>query len=112
MDGILKQVEDGDGEGIYQLFHTSREYRNSIPDKSLGPIKKQYAIYCDIVDESGAIATIATILATHQISIKNIGILHNREFEEGVLNIEFYDEPSSKEAAVLLKKHQYTIYER
>ena len=44
-----------------------------------------------MIDESGAIATIATILASNRISIKNIGILHNREFQEGVLRIEFYE---------------------
>ena len=37
---------------------------------------------------------IASILAFKGISIKNIGIVHNREFEEGVLHIEFYDEDS------------------
>ena len=30
------------------------------------------------------------------ISIKNIGILHNREFDDGVLKIEFYDEEAKK----------------
>ena len=112
MNQILKEVEKGEGDAIYRLFDTSRAYRSSMPDKSLGPIKKQYAIYCDIVDESGAIATLATILASHQISIKNIGVLHSREFEEGVLKVEFYDEPSSKQAAELLTRHQYRLFER
>lgn len=35
---------------------------------------------------------VTTILAINQISIKNIGITHNREFEEGALRIEFYEE--------------------
>jgi prephenate dehydrogenase len=61
---------------------------------------------------SGAIATVATILAAHQISIKNIGIIHNREFEEGVLDIEFYDDQSQNEASALLVKCQYKVYER
>ena len=47
-------------------------------------------LYIDVADEAGAIATIATILATEKVSIKNIGIIHNREFEDGVLKIEFY----------------------
>ena len=46
-----------------------------------------------MVDEAGGIATVATILATNGISIKNIGIVHNREFEEAVLHVEFYEEP-------------------
>lgn len=97
---------------IYDLFEASRNYRNSIPGGSAGPIKKQFAVYCDIVDETGGIATIATILASNNISLKNIGIVHNREFEEGVLRIEFYDESSSQKAARLLQKYRYIVYER
>ena len=82
-----------------------------MPNSSAGPIKRQFALYCDIVDEAGGIATIATILASNNISIKNIGIIHNREFEEGVLRIEFYDEQASKKAAGLLQKYRYIIYE-
>ena len=99
-------------EAIYNLFESSKNYRNSIPDASLGPIKKVFAVYCDIVDETGGIATIATILASNNISLKNIGIIHNREFEEGVLRMEFYDELSSLKAANLLRKYRYIVYER
>lgn len=99
-------------ESIYNLFDSSRNYRNSIPDTSSGPIKKVFAIYCDIVDETGGIATIATILASNNISLKNIGIIHNREFEEGVLRMEFYDGTSSGKAAELLRKYRYIVYER
>lgn len=56
------------------------------------------------MDEAGGIATIATILAMDNISIKNIGIIHNREFEQGVLKIEFYEEDAMKRGAALLKK--------
>lgn len=96
---------------LYSMFESSRDYRNSMPNSSAGPIKKQFALYCDIIDEAGGIATIATILASNAINIKNIGIIHNREFEEGVLRIEFYDEESSSKAASLLKKYRYIIYE-
>ena len=50
----------------------------------------------DIIDEAGGIAAIATILASGSINIKNIGIVHNREFEEGVLRIEFCEEAPRK----------------
>ncbi|MDE7061824.1 MAG: prephenate dehydrogenase/arogenate dehydrogenase family protein, partial [Lachnospiraceae bacterium] len=63
-------------------------------------------------DEAGGIATIATILASNNLSIKNIGILHNREFENGVLHIEMYDAPSLEQAVTLLRKYHYTVYER
>lgn len=105
-------IEAEDEQGIYDWFNVSRNYRNSIPDRSSGPIKKVFAVYCDIIDEAGGIATIATILASNNINIKNIGIVHNREFEEGVLRIEFYDSSSSDKAAGLLRKHRYIVYER
>ena len=62
--------------------------------------------------KAGGIATVATILATNGISIKNIGIVHNREFEEAVLHVEFYEEPALKKAVDLLRKYRYVIYER
>ena len=105
-------LDSGDEKALYTLFESSRDYRDSMPDSSAGPIKKQFAVYCDIIDEAGGIATIATILASNNINIKNIGIIHNREFEEGVLRIEFYDGASSAKAAELLQKYRYIVYER
>ena len=104
-------VDSANENELYSLFETSRDYRDSMPNSSAGPIKKQFAVYCDIIDEAGGIATIATILASNNINIKNIGIVHNREFEEGVLRIEFYDEASSAKAAGLLQKYRYIVYE-
>ena len=104
-------IDAEDEPGIYHMFDSSRNYRNSIPSSSSGPIKKVFSIYCDIIDEAGGIAAIATILASNGISIKNIGIVHNREFEEGVLRIEFYDEESSKRSSELLQKFRYIVYE-
>ena len=105
-------IDSGDGQAIYDWFDSSRIYRNSLPGASSGPIKKAFEVYCAIIDEAGGIAAIATILASNGLSIKNIGIVHNREFEEGVLRIEFYDESSSKKAAELLQKFRYIVYER
>lgn len=101
----------GDGAYINRMFRESRDYRDSFSFSSAGPVKKIYRIYCDVIDESGAIATIATILAVNSISIKNIGIVHNREFEEGALSIEFYEENAKKQAAELLRHHRYTVWD-
>ena len=112
LEDVKRAIDSQAEDALYHLFETSKNYRNSIPDASRGPIKKAFVVYCDIVDETGGIATIATILASNNISLKNIGIVHNREFEEGVLCIEFYDEMSSLKAATLLKKYRYIVYER
>ncbi len=112
MQEIKASLDNVRGQDIYDLFEESRDYRNSITDVSHGPIKKAYALYVDLVDETGGIATVATILACNQINLKNIGIVNNREFEEAVLKIEFYEEEPCKKAAALLDKHRYTVYER
>lgn len=109
---IQEDLKERNGKHIYNLFESSRDYRNSIPDTSSGPIKKMYAFYCDMVDEAGGIATLATILATNGISLKNIGIIHNREFEEAVLKVELYDKDSYQKAVEILRRYHYTIYER
>jgi prephenate dehydrogenase len=109
---IYQSLEDENEDYLYKFFDSASEYRDSIPNKSVGMMKKVFEIYLDIIDEAGAIATIATQLATNLISIKNIGIIHNREFEAGVLRIEFYDEEASIKAIDLLKRYNYTIYQR
>lgn len=105
-------IDNGDAPAIYEMFTASREYRNALPDSSRGVLDKMYAIYCDIYDEAGGIATIATLLAMNAINIKNIGIVHNREFEEGVLRIEFYEEEACSKAEIVLKERNYTIHKR
>ena len=112
LEDFKEAIEREDDLDLYNRFESSRNYRNYMPSSSAGPIKKAFAVYCDIIDEAGGIAAIATILASNNISIKNIGIVHNREFEEGVLRIEFYDEDSSKRAVGLLQKFRYIVYER
>lgn len=104
---IKKAVHAKDSDYIYNLFEKSRDYRNSFSNISRGPISKSYYIYCNIVDKSGAISTITTILANNNISIKNIGIIHNREFEEGVLKIDFYGQEAADRAKELLTDYNY-----
>lgn len=97
---------------LLEVFQAAKDYRDSIPKHRINAPGRIHELYLDIIDETGAIASIATLLASNGISIKNIGILHNREFEEGVLRMEFYEEAVTEQAASLLKRHHYTIYQR
>lgn len=96
----------------FDLFKASKEYRDSFADAPKGPIKKIYACCVDIPDEAGSIAKVAALLAKSDISIKNIGIVHNREYEEGVLRVEFYEEAALDKAVSLFQSLSYTVYER
>lgn len=107
---IKSQIDLAGSDALYQFFDGARNYRDSFIDASSGPIKKSFSLSIDIADEPGALAAIATILALHQINIKNIGIVHNREQEGGVLKVEFYQEKSIEEAASILRSKGYSIY--
>ena len=107
---IQKEIENAQPENLYAFFDEARAYRDSFIEASSGPIKKVFSIRVDITDEPGALAAVATILALQQISIKNIGITHNREQEDGVLRVEFYEKESIEKAAKILSAKGYTIY--
>ena len=109
---IKTEIDNRQGEHLYQFFDDARSYRDSFIDAPSGPIKKSYSINIEIADEPGALAAIATILALHQISIKNIGIVHNREQQDGVLRVEFDAQESISKAAEILRAKGYIVYEK
>ena len=104
-------VRNGNKDKLLQYFTASKDYRDTFTDGSSGLIRREYRLYMDINDEAGAIARIATILADEHISIKNIGIVHNRAFEQGVLRVEFYGEAALKDAVAILRKKSFHVYE-
>lgn len=109
---IRAKIAEADGSSVNTFFQSAKDYRDSITIRTSGSLEKVFELYCDLIDEAGGIATIATILASNNLSIKNIGIIHNREFEDGVLHLEMYDGESLQKAVELLRKYHYTVYER
>lgn len=107
---IRADLANRDGDALYELFDSARIYRDGFINASSGPIKTSYTLNIDISDEPGALASITTLLAEYQLSIKNIGISHNREAETGVLKIEFYEEASMTKASAILSSKGYTVY--
>jgi len=107
---IKEELDNASSAALLSRFETAKDYRDSFISASLGPIKKVFCLHCDLIDESGSLAAIATILAGNSISIKNIGIVHNREYIDGALRIEFYTENDLNNAVVVLKKYKYNIY--
>ena len=99
-----------DAEGLSrELFDSARTYRESFSDSSKGPIKSANSIHVEIYDEPGTLAVVATILASKSINIKNMGIIHNREFETGSLRIDLHDENDVRKAAETLEAHGYPV---
>lgn len=112
LSNIRETITIEDSDAIYKFFEHAKDYRDTFSNAVSGPINQTYHMFVDIIDEAGGIATITTILATHNINIKNIGITHNREFLQGALSLEFYNYASLKHAIELLEKYHYTVYEK
>jgi len=96
-------------EAIRSLFSEAGEFRSSLQERK-GALPESFVLHADLRDEAGAIATFATLLAVHGISLKNIGIVHNRAYEQGALRIEFYDRDSLERAYALLSDNRFTVY--
>ncbi len=107
---IKLAIDEHDAEKVTEFFATAREYRESFIEASSGPIKKVYSIHVEIDDKPGNLARVATLLSDNLINIKNIGIVHNREYERGTLRIEFHDEKGMDHARELLTENGYTLY--
>lgn len=112
LENAKKMIFSDDKENLYHMFDIAGSYRDAIPAKAKGVLITPYELYVDIKDETGALALLATLLSLHGISIKNIGIIHNREFEQGVLRIEFYEKEAVENAKSILERNNYRIYDR
>lgn len=112
----LKKIRDmiskSDKQGMLDYFQKAKDYRDSLAVPTHRNVTDIHEIYVDLADETGGIAIIANLLAFKGINIKNIGIINNREFEEGVLRIEFYDQDALKLAKVVLEEKMYKLYDR
>lgn len=109
LENTLQELKCHNSQAIRHLFDTSRTYRNAISDIGKGSVTPEYSFTVDVVDEPGAISTLAVILSARGISINNIGINHNREHGEGALKITFYDEAAMDAAWKQLKKYNYEL---
>lgn len=109
---IKEYIDSQNESALYDFFDQARLYRDSFANASSGPIKRCFEFTVDIADQTGALASITTILAVNGISIKNIGITHNREQQAGALRLEFEDEKILERAKKLLTERSYTIYEK
>lgn len=112
LEQMITAVEEGNAGEIHSFFDSAKNYRNSIPEHATGVIRMNHEVYVDIPDEPGALAKAVTYIGEAGINLKNIGITHNREDNEGVLRLCFYDNESAEQAAALLTEYQYPVYAR
>ncbi len=110
----LKQIKDKlsakDSYALFHFFEEARLYRDSFNSALKGTIMPIYTINIEIPDKPGSLAEVTSLLAKHQLSIKNMHITHNREAEFGALSIEFYSNEDMLKAVEILQKDAFTTY--
>ncbi len=107
---IKLAIDEHDQDKVTEFFSSARSYRESFIDASSGPIKEVYSLHVEIDDKPGNLARVATLLSDSNINIKNIGIVHNREYERGTLRIELHSKTGLERALNLLSEKGYTLY--
>lgn len=112
LSSFREMIENGDGDGIFRAFEESGEYRNSIPNKKNGIIARSFELYVNVDDRAGAIASITSILSEKDISIRDISIIHNREFADGVLKLDLYTQKDALLAEKTLTENGFCTVER
>lgn len=109
---LRSYIEASDEQALLDFFQSAKDYRDSLSLPSIKTESTYYELFVDLPDETGGIAKVSRILADAGISIKNIGIVNNREFEEGILHISFADEKARSTAKELLDAQGYTTHLR
>lgn len=109
---LRSYIEASDEQALLDFFQSAKDYRDSLSLPNIKTESTYYELFVDLPDETGGIAKVSRILADAGISIKNIGIVNNREFEEGILHISFADERSRSKAKELLDAQGYTTHLR
>ncbi len=106
---IKARIEADDSEAVYSYFDSARLYRDSFATLSPKSIVKRYEITVDVLDRPGSIAIIAVLFSSNNINIKNMGIVNNRERDNGVLFFSFESEEDRKKSIKLLRGLNYEV---
>lgn len=112
LQNMIAAIKTNDTSSIHNFFSSARAYRDAVPDYATGVIRTTYEVFVDVPDEPGALANVVTQLASSSINLKNVGITHNREDNEGVLRLAFYKDSDAIFACNLLRQQGYAVYER
>lgn len=97
-------------EELFSYFDTARQYRDSFVNVTPSSYVKRYEITVDVLDRPGSIAIITVLFSSHNINIKNMSIINNREHETGVLYFAFDNENDRQTSIQLLRQMNYEVF--
>ncbi len=93
-------------------FALARDYRNSFSTKKAASYANSFELYADTAEKPGIIACVATILGFNGINIKSIGVVNNREYADGILQLVLESNEDKEKCHKLLTQMNYTVYDK
>ncbi len=110
LERYQEELKNNNGAYLFEYLDTAKKVRDQYTETVNTDIPNQFYLMVDIEDKPGMIAKISTLLFEKGINIKNIGITHNREFENGVLKIILENKVDHSSAVKVLKQRDYNVY--
>lgn len=105
----LKEYLDKNNQvQIMEYLEQAKNYRDGLGEKTTrGALPSFHDVYVDIKDTPGAIASVVQLLATNEISIRNIRILEIRDNVTGALRLSVTTREDQLNALDLLNFHDF-----
>ena len=106
-----KAIREQDAKLLWDEFEEARVYRNRIPQsRGKDDIPGIYEFAVDIDDQPGSMAVILSILSNYGVNIRNLGIINNREYQNGVFRILVDNKEMRDRGVEALRRRNYTVY--
>lgn len=116
LDNMITYLQDIksklQNDQVGPLFNRAKDVRLRIPSSNKGFITRLSEILVVVKDQPGIIASIASLLASQNINIKDIEVLKVREGEGGTLRLAFENDAVARSAILLLEKNGFIARER
>lgn len=113
LDVFSKAISESTASpSLDESFTLARDYRNSFSTKKASSYATSFELYVDTVDKPGIIACVATILSFNGINIKSMGVINNREYADGILQLVLESKEDKEKSHRLLAQMNYTVYDK
>lgn len=108
-DDVEALFKSGELEAVWQRAYS---FQRKLARERPGDWDSQSELTVIAPDRPGVLAAIAGLLAEHDINIRDIGVLHSRERQGGMLRVTLESLADSRNAIQILKLHGYTAMRR
>mgnify|MGYP001112289248 CR=1 FL=1 len=102
-------LEENKEQDVFDMLKNAKKVRDQIPVRLKDGLPPIYETIVVAGDRPGILAELTKIIGDSGINIKEIEILHSREYEKGAIRFGFECEEDEKNVVLLLKKAGYRV---